>query len=198
MVGLLTGPVPAVAAGASRGENLEPGASGATGSRRPRRGTIQRGRMVIDLGGEVRSLCRNGPQISGQRCDVFGGEMTKTEIDRFSHATSGAAVRGRVPGRQILFYFGVGPCAYAGLTVRSDVVGLPPVNDRSGVFPAALRREHQIAGGVAIAAVRERFGEIRSAIPCRVVGRRSRPLPGRHKPKLPGSQHVPLVEWESD
>jgi hypothetical protein len=82
--------------------------------------------------------------------------MTKTEIDRFCHATSGAAARGRAPGRQILFYFGVRPCAYASLTVRSDVVGLPPVNDRSGVFPATLRREHQIAGGVAIAAVRKR------------------------------------------
>src|SRR5260370_34495346 len=198
MVGLLTGPVPAVAAGPSRRENLKPDTLVAIRSRRPGRGTVQRGRMMIDLGGEFRSLCRNSPQISGQRCDVFGGEMTKTEIDRFSHATAGAAVRGRVPGRQILFYFGVGPCAYAGLTVRSDVVGLPPVNDRSGVFPATLRREHQIAGGVAIAAVRERFGEVRSAVPCRVVGRRRLPLPGRHKQELPGSQHVPLVEWESD
>ena len=79
MVGLLTGPVPAVAAGASRGENLEPDTRVAIRFRRPGRGTIQRGRMVIDLGGELRSLCRNGPQISGQRCDVFGGEMTKTE-----------------------------------------------------------------------------------------------------------------------
>jgi len=83
--------------------------------------------------------------------------MTKTEIDRLGHATSSAAVRGRVPGRQILFYFGVGPCAYAGFTVRSDVVGLPPVNNRSGVFPATLRREHQVAGRVTIAAVRKRF-----------------------------------------
>src|SRR5882672_12915865 len=124
--------------------------------------------------------------------------MTKTEIDRLGHATSSAAVRGRVPGRQILLYFGVGPCAYAGLTVGSDIVGLPPVNDRSGVFPATLRREHQIAGCVAIATMRERFGEIRSAIPCRVVGRRRLPLPGRHKQELPGSQHVPLVEGEDE
>src|SRR5258705_10405685 len=105
--------------------------------------------------------------------------MRKTDIDRLGHAAPSTAVRGRVPERQILFYFGVGPCAYAGLTVRSDVVGLPPVNDRSGVFPATLRREHQIAGGVAIAAVREPFGEIRSPIPCRVGGRRRLPLLAR-------------------
>src|SRR5258708_12524244 len=96
--------------------------------------------------------------------------MTKTEIDRLGHATPGAAVPGRVPGRQILFDFGVGPCAYAGLIVRSDVVGLPPVNDRSGVFPATLRREHQIAGCVAIAPMRSRFGEIRPPIPYPVFG----------------------------
>src|SRR5580693_2394524 len=98
MVGLLTGPVPAVATGASRRENLKPDTLVAIRSRRPGRGTIQRGRMMIDLRGELRSLRRNGSQISGQRCDVFGGEMTKTEIDRLGHATSGAAVRGRVPG----------------------------------------------------------------------------------------------------
>src|SRR5882672_12457974 len=124
--------------------------------------------------------------------------MTKTEIDRLGHAAPSTAVRGRVPRRQILFHFGVGPCAYAGLTVRSNVVGLPPVNDRSGVFPATLRREHQIAWRVAIAAMRERFGEIRSAIPCRVVGRRRLPLPGGHKQELPGSQRVPLVEGEDE
>src|SRR5450631_2571607 len=124
--------------------------------------------------------------------------MTKTEIDRLGHAAPSAAVRGRVPGRQILAYFGVGPCTYAGLIVRSDVVGLPPVNDRSGVFPATLRREHQIAGCMAIAAMPERFGEIRSAIPCRVVCRRRLPSPGRHKQELPGSQHVPLVKGEDE
>src|ERR1700722_16949602 len=160
MVGLLNGPVPAVATGASRRKNLKPPTLVAIRPRRPGRGPIQRGRMMVDPGGELRSLCRNSPQISGQRCDVFAGEMTKTEIDRFSHATSSAAVRGRVPGRQILFYFGVGPRAYAGLTVRSDVVGLPPVNDRSGVFPATLRREHQVAGRVTIAAVGKRFRQI--------------------------------------
>src|ERR1700726_1989818 len=177
MAGLLTGPVPAVAAGASRGENLESDTL-VIRSRRPGRGTNQTGRMMIDLDGELRSLCRNGPQISGERCDVFGGEMTKTEVDRFCHATSSAAVRGCVPGRQILFYFGVGPSANAGLTVGRDVVGLPSVYNRSGVFPAALRREHQIARGVAFAAMRERFGEIRSAIPCGVVGCRRLPWPG--------------------
>src|SRR5258705_10590232 len=151
MVGLMAGPVPAVATGASRGENLGPDPLVAIRSRRPRRGTIQRGRMVIDLGGELRSLCRDGPQISGQRCDVFGGEMTKTKSDRFSQATSGAAVRGRVPGRQILFYFGVGPCAYAGLTVSSGVVGLLPATLRSAASPATLRTELQVARGGASA-----------------------------------------------
>src|SRR6185295_10014969 len=146
MVGLLTGPVPAVAAGASRRENAEPHTLVAFRSRRPGRGTIQRRRMVIDLGGELRSLCRNGPQISGQRCDVFGGEMTKTEVDRFCHAACGAAACRRMPGRQILFYFGSGPCPYTGFVVRSDIVGLPPVNDRSGVFSVTLRRKHQVAG----------------------------------------------------
>src|ERR1700722_1709861 len=157
MFGLLTGPVPAVAARASRRENLKPDTLVAIRARRPGRGTIQRGRMMINLDGEFRSLCRNGPQITDQRHDVFGGEMTKTEINRFSHATSSAAVRGRMSGRKILFYFGVGPCAYAGLTVRSDVVGLPPVNNRSNIFPATLRREQQVAGRVTITAVRKRF-----------------------------------------
>src|ERR1700751_4049090 len=181
MVGLLTVPVPAVAAGASRGENLKPDALAAIRSRRPGRGAIQGGWMVIDLDREFGPLRRYGPQISPQRYNVFGGEMTKAEIDRFSHAASGAAARGCVPGRQILFDVGVGPCADAGLTVRSDVVRLPPVDDCSGVFPVTLRREHEIPGCVAFAAVRERFGEIRSAIPCRTVGRRRLPWPGLHE-----------------
>src|SRR6476660_1254297 len=99
--------------------------------------------------------------------------MTKTEIDRLGHAARGAPSRLCVSRGKISFQLFVGPCAYAGLVVRGDVVGLPPVDDRSGVLSAALRREQQVAGGVAIAAVRERFGEIRSAIPCRVVGRKA-------------------------
>ena len=98
--------------------------------------------------------------------------MTKTEIDRFGHAAAGAPSRLRVSGGKISFYLFVGPRAYAGLVVRGDVVSLPPVDDRSGVLPSALRREQQVAGRVTIAAVRERFGQIRSAIPCRVVGAR--------------------------
>src|ERR1700688_4158228 len=124
--------------------------------------------------------------------------MTKTEIDRLGHATSGAAARGGVPRRQILFYFGIRPSAYAGLFVGSDVVGLPSVNDRSGVLPATLCREHQIAGCMAFAAMRERFGKIRSTIPRRVMGRGWLPWPGRHKQELPGSQRVPLVERENE
>jgi hypothetical protein len=116
MVGLLTGPVPAVATGASRRKNLKPDTLVAIRPRRPGRGTIQRGRMMVDPGGELRSFCRNSPQISGQRCDVFGGEMIRLRSIA-SPMPPPAAVRGRVPGRQKLFYFGVGPCAYAGLVV---------------------------------------------------------------------------------
>jgi hypothetical protein len=67
MVGLLTGPVPAVAAGTSRGENPEADTLVVIRSRRPGRGTNQRGGNLIGPGGELRSLWRNGPEISCQR-----------------------------------------------------------------------------------------------------------------------------------
>ena len=86
--------------------------------------------------------------------------MTKTEVDRLGHATARAPSRLCVSRGKISFYLFLGPRAYAGLVVRGDVVSLPPVDDRSGVLPSALRREQQVAGRVTIAAVRKRFRQI--------------------------------------
>src|SRR5271170_1379146 len=124
--------------------------------------------------------------------------MTKAEIDRLGHATAGATARLCMSRGKISFHLFVGPCTYAGLVVRSDVVSLPPVDDRSGVLPSVLRREQQVAGRVTIAAVRKGFRQIRSAVPYRMVVARRRPSPGRHEQKLPGSQHVSLVEGEDE
>ena len=73
IVGLLTIAVPTVAARASRSEYLEAGTLVAVRSGQPRRGAVQRARIVDDPGGELGSLRRNCPQISSQRGDVFGG-----------------------------------------------------------------------------------------------------------------------------
>ena len=73
IVGLLTIAVPTVATRASRSGYLEADTLVAVRSGRPGRGAVQRGRMVIDPVGELGSLWRNGPQVSGQRGDVFGG-----------------------------------------------------------------------------------------------------------------------------
>jgi hypothetical protein len=69
-VSLLTIAVPTVATRASRSEYLEAYTLVAVRSGRPRRGAVQPGRIVDDLGGELGSLRRNCPQISGQRGDA--------------------------------------------------------------------------------------------------------------------------------
>src|SRR6202021_2458261 len=90
------------------------------------------------------------------------------------------------------------PAADAGAFVRRDVEGMPAGRFGAGEFLPIIEREGQVARGVALAPMRQRFGEISPAVPLRALRRvRCESRIGVESPR-PKNHRPALIEWKAE
>src|SRR5690348_14093763 len=101
-----------------------------------------------------------------------------------------------MPSGDVFYQLTVGPIPNAPDRIGSDVVGLPAFDDRAGKFAAGAQPLEQVSRGVTVAAMTERLGEIRTAVPFRALtGIRLEP-PIRVEYEVPEPHQVALIEWK--
>ena len=153
-------PAPAVAAGAGALEHLLAARVGAH-----RTDLVGRIRRSCQGRGQVGRYHRwHAAQVRHYRAHVLRRHLAQACIDRLAHGPRGAAVTGRVTVRQIREHVIV-PGADAGAGVARDVVGTPAGGDRTGELAAVVQREGEVAGRVALPAMRQRLAQIGAAVP---------------------------------
>ena len=91
--------------------------------------------------------------------------MAKAVIDCLPHGPGCRAAAHGVTFGEIGNDLLIAPRADARISIGRNVVGTPAGGDGAGKFPAVVGREGEIAGGVAFAAVRQRFRDIGAPVP---------------------------------
>ena len=99
-----------------------------------------------------------------------------------------------MPSGDVFYQLTVGPIPNAPYRIGGDVVGLPAFDQRTGKFAAGAQPLEEVSRGVTVAAMTERFGEIRTAVPFRAfTGIRLEP-PIRVEYEVPEPHQVALIE----
>src|SRR6202162_610441 len=111
---------------------------------------------------------RDAARISDDRADIFRPHVAEAVIDRLSHGSGCRTVPhgmafGEIDENVLM------PGTDAGSRVAGDVVRTPAGGNRTAELPAVVEREGDVARRVTLAAMGERFADIRTAVPFRAV-----------------------------